>query len=34
MNWRAGMKTKFGSVPYVYPIPIILAGAEVDDKPN
>jgi flavin reductase (DIM6/NTAB) family NADH-FMN oxidoreductase RutF len=27
-------KTTLGSVPYIYPIPIILAGATVDGKPN
>jgi len=28
------MKVKFGAVPLVYPIPIVLAGANVDGKPN
>lgn len=28
------MKVEFGAVPLVYPIPIILAGALVDGKPN
>jgi flavin reductase (DIM6/NTAB) family NADH-FMN oxidoreductase RutF len=28
------MKIKFGAVPLIYPIPIILAGANVDGKPN
>ena len=28
------MKIKFGAVPLVYPIPIILAGANVNGKPN
>ena len=28
------MKVKIGSVPYIYPIPIALAGANVDGKPN
>lgn len=28
------MKIKFGAVPLVYPIPIALAGANVDGKPN
>jgi len=28
------MKVKFGAVPLVYPIPIILAGANVNGKPN
>ncbi|MBN1328147.1 MAG: flavin reductase family protein [Candidatus Heimdallarchaeota archaeon] len=27
-------KVKFGRVPLIYPIPIILVGALVDDKPN
>ena len=27
-------KVKFGKIPIVYPIPIVLAGALVDDKPN
>jgi len=27
-------KVKFGKVPVVYPIPIILAGALVNGKPN
>ena len=27
-------KTKLGSVPWVYPIPIVLVGANVDGKPN
>ena len=28
------MKVKLGSLPYVYPIPITLVGANVDGKPN
>ena len=28
------MKTKIGAVPYIYPIPITLVGANVADKPN
>jgi len=28
------MKIKFGPVPLVYPIPIVLAGADVNGKPN
>jgi flavin reductase (DIM6/NTAB) family NADH-FMN oxidoreductase RutF len=28
------MKVKFGAVPLVYPVPIVLAGANVDGKPN
>lgn len=28
------MKIKLGSVPYLYPIPIVLAGANVAGKPN
>ena len=28
------MKIKFGPVPLVYPIPIVLAGANVNGKPN
>ncbi len=28
------MKTKIGSVPYIYPIPITLLGAAVQGKPN
>jgi flavin reductase (DIM6/NTAB) family NADH-FMN oxidoreductase RutF len=28
------MKVKFGTVPLVYPVPIILAGANVNGKPN
>jgi flavin reductase (DIM6/NTAB) family NADH-FMN oxidoreductase RutF len=28
------MKVKFGAVPLVYPIPIVLAGANVNGKPN
>ena len=28
------MKIKLGSLPYIYPIPIILAGANVNGKPN
>jgi flavin reductase (DIM6/NTAB) family NADH-FMN oxidoreductase RutF len=28
------MKIKFGAVPLIYPIPIILAGANVHGKPN
>jgi flavin reductase (DIM6/NTAB) family NADH-FMN oxidoreductase RutF len=28
------MKIKFGAVPLVYPIPIALAGANVDGRPN
>jgi flavin reductase (DIM6/NTAB) family NADH-FMN oxidoreductase RutF len=28
------MKIKFGSVPLVYPIPMVLAGANVNGKPN
>lgn len=28
------MKVKFGTVPIVYPVPIILAGANVNGKPN
>ena len=28
------MKVKFGTVPLIYPIPIILAGANVRGKPN
>jgi flavin reductase (DIM6/NTAB) family NADH-FMN oxidoreductase RutF len=28
------MKKKIGSVPYVYPIPVVLVGALVDGKPN
>ncbi len=28
------MKVKFGPVPLVYPIPIVLAGANVDGSPN
>ena len=28
------MKVKFGAVPFVYPIPIVLAGANVHGKPN
>ncbi|MFX0121473.1 MAG: flavin reductase family protein, partial [Candidatus Hodarchaeota archaeon] len=27
-------KVKFGRVPLIYPIPIILAGALVNNKPN
>ena len=28
------MKVKLGAIPLVYPIPIVLAGANVDGKPN
>jgi flavin reductase (DIM6/NTAB) family NADH-FMN oxidoreductase RutF len=28
------MKVKLGSIPFIYPIPIILAGADVQGKPN
>jgi flavin reductase (DIM6/NTAB) family NADH-FMN oxidoreductase RutF len=28
------MKVKFGAVPLVYPIPIVLAGANVNGRPN
>ena len=28
------MKVKFGTVPLVYPVPIILVGANVNGKPN
>ena len=28
------MKVKLGTVPLVYPIPIALAGAQVDSRPN
>ena len=28
------MKVKFGKTPFIYPIPIILAGALVEGKPN
>jgi flavin reductase (DIM6/NTAB) family NADH-FMN oxidoreductase RutF len=28
------MKTKFGAIPLVYPVPIVLAGANVNGKPN
>ena len=28
------MKKKCGSLPYIYPVPIVLAGAMVDDKPS
>jgi len=28
------MKIKAGSIPYIYPIPIVLAGANVNGKPN
>ena len=28
------MKTKIGSVPYIYPIPITLVGADIGGKPN
>lgn len=28
------MKVKFGAVPFVYPTPIVLAGANVNGKPN
>ena len=28
------MKLRLGTVPLVYPIPIVLAGANVDGKPN
>ena len=28
------MKIKLGAIPLVYPIPIVLAGANVDGKPN
>ena len=32
---KSGMKkVKFGKIPIVYPIPIVLAGALVDGKPN
>lgn len=28
------MKTKFGALPYLYPLPIILVGTVVNQKPN
>ena len=28
------MKKKCGSLPYIYPVPIVLAGAMIDDKPS
>jgi flavin reductase (DIM6/NTAB) family NADH-FMN oxidoreductase RutF len=28
------MKIKIGSIPYIYPVPIVLAGANVNGKPN
>ncbi|MEW5869830.1 MAG: flavin reductase family protein [Chloroflexota bacterium] len=28
------MKIKLGAIPYIYPVPIILAGAKVNGKPN
>lgn len=28
------MKIKLGSLPYIYPVPIVLAGANVDGKPS
>jgi flavin reductase (DIM6/NTAB) family NADH-FMN oxidoreductase RutF len=28
------MKVKLGNLPYIYPIPIVLAGAMVDGRPN
>jgi flavin reductase (DIM6/NTAB) family NADH-FMN oxidoreductase RutF len=28
------MKTKLGAIPWIYPIPIILAGANVQKRPN
>jgi flavin reductase (DIM6/NTAB) family NADH-FMN oxidoreductase RutF len=28
------MKVKLGTIPLIYPIPIVLAGAQVDGKPN
>jgi flavin reductase (DIM6/NTAB) family NADH-FMN oxidoreductase RutF len=28
------MKVKFGSLPYIYPIPIVLVGANVNGRPN
>ena len=28
------MKIKIGPIPYVYPVPIVLVGAEVNHKPN
>jgi hypothetical protein len=37
MELRAGgviMKTKFGAYPYIYPVPIVLAGANVAGRPK
>ncbi len=28
------MKVKIGSIPYIYPVPIVLVGANVNGKPN
>jgi flavin reductase (DIM6/NTAB) family NADH-FMN oxidoreductase RutF len=28
------MKKRCGSLPYIYPVPIVLAGAKVDDRPT
>ena len=28
------MKTKIGPIPYIYPIPVVLVGAEIDGSPN
>ena len=28
------MKVKIGNLPYIYPIPIVLVGANVNGKPN
>jgi flavin reductase (DIM6/NTAB) family NADH-FMN oxidoreductase RutF len=34
MKMNPTQKIKFGKIPLIYPIPIILAGALVHDKPN
>ena len=31
---EASVKVKFGAYPYVYPVPIVLAGANVAGRPN
>jgi flavin reductase (DIM6/NTAB) family NADH-FMN oxidoreductase RutF len=33
-KWRQRMKVKFDSLPYIYPIPIVLIGVNVNGKPN
>jgi flavin reductase (DIM6/NTAB) family NADH-FMN oxidoreductase RutF len=34
LSWEVSMKVRLGQVPLVYPVPIVLAGANVGGKPN